>query len=159
MSTWFSDDCVSRPDDLIITKPQALKQGDVVVNWKGLSAPARQPCLITRVRIRSGTNPTSSPIKITIEKPDGAGRLKEIHLVDMAKWGGPYRIRSRTAPGAGSTVQHVGPRKISTGLAKPKKIDEFPHTCTRCGGAAYVGLFEIAHRDEAATAACVARRK
>lgn len=38
-------------------------------------------------------------------------------------------------------------------------IEEFPHTCTRCGMAAYVGIFEVAHKDEEAAKSCPARRK
>lgn len=36
---------------------------------------------------------------------------------------------------------------------------DFPATCTRCGLAAYVGMFEVTHADEFAAADCPARRK
>lgn len=40
-----------------------------------------------------------------------------------------------------------------------KKVNEYPDFCTRCGLPAYVGLFEIAHKNEAAAKDCPARRK
>lgn len=48
---------------------------------------------------------------------------------------------------------------ILTAPVSSKKVNEFPDFCTRCGQAAYVGLFEIAHRDEQRAANCPARRK
>lgn len=43
--------------------------------------------------------------------------------------------------------------------SRPKVIDEFPHVCTRCGRRAYLGLFEVSHKDEKAAKDCPARRK
>lgn len=40
-----------------------------------------------------------------------------------------------------------------------KVIDEYPGQCPRCGASAYVGSFEVAHRNEAAASSCPARRK
>lgn len=44
-------------------------------------------------------------------------------------------------------------------FAPAKVINEFPDFCTRCGRPAYVGLFEVTHKNEAAAADCPARRK
>lgn len=39
-----------------------------------------------------------------------------------------------------------------------KVIDDFPEKCPRCGADAYVGSWEVAHRNEQAAAGCPARR-
>lgn len=41
---------------------------------------------------------------------------------------------------------------------QPKIIDEFPGKCPRCGRQAYVGSFEVTHKNEASAKDCPARR-
>lgn len=54
--------------------------------------------------------------------------------------------------------------RVKRGASKPtaatakKVIDEYPEHCTRCGESAYVGAFEVVHRDEARAKGCPARR-
>lgn len=90
--------------------------------------------LVTKSAKPNGRN--YCPFQIQISRPDVKKRIfDESRHVDQ-EW-----LVTRTAT-----------RKVASD-------EDFPSTCTRCGRAAYLGLFEVSHADEDAASDCPARRK
>lgn len=111
-----------------------------------------------------GTTGSPAPEKWTISRITfgHGGKLESVNY----KMGGvtDYWFWRKTSPRPrqGQTLQvrvfrNGAARAVPTPAAKV--IDEYPGKCTRCGRDAYLGAFEVAHRDETAARDCPARRK
>ena len=117
---------------------------------------------------------TTVPMTPVLTSPDGRGTVTRLNVVanrvsDCYHGAADGSFSPGTNRGFEWMVERVdldAADRIFTpsGLA-PKKafvtksVNEYPDFCTRCGAPAYVGMFEIAHKNEPAAKACPARRK
>lgn len=133
---------------MIEVRGKDVRVGDQIESWYDVAYPLDISSVdwkvVRVVNVRDGDEVQ----QIFVDSP--RSQLSDYSIWRQSQGNGP-RIVFRVTNRAGS----------SRAIAPPvgKHIPEFPHTCTRCGRQAYVGAFEVAHRDEMAARDCPARRK